>query len=128
MKLKDRMRASKTLYKQTETKLAPTDLSLMSCIPPGMTRAWTNNRFVVMIFDDVPTSHGPAIRVMVQAANALPIPNHWKTMQGIKNEVFGPETTAVEYYPAQSELMDTHNIYWMWIFPEGILPIPKLRG
>jgi hypothetical protein len=126
MKLKDRIKHSRALYKQPETKLVPTDLNLMTRIPPGMTRAWANNRFVVMIFDDAPTSQGPAIRVMVQAANALPIPNHWKTMQGIKNEVFGPETVAVEYYPAQSELLDTHNIYWMWIYPKGVLPIPIL--
>lgn len=126
MKLKDRIKHSRALYKQPETKLVPTDLNLMTRILPGMTRAWANNRFVVMIFDDAPTSHGPAIRVMVQAANALPIPNHWKTMQGIKNEVFGPETAAVEYYPAQSELLDTHNIYWMWIYPKGVLPIPIL--
>jgi len=36
-----------------------------------------------------------------------------------------PETTAVEYYPAKSELVDEANIYWLWIFPEGVLPIPK---
>ena len=32
------------------------------------------------------------------------------------------ETTAVEYYPAQSELIDDHNIYWLWIFPNDVLP------
>ena len=126
MKLKDRIRHSKALYKQEETKLVPMDYSHMTRVPPGMTRAYGNNRFVVMIFDDAPTSHGPAIRVMVQAANALPIPDHWKTMQRIKNEVFGEETVAVEYYPAMSQLLDIHNIYWMWIYPAGVLPVPIL--
>lgn len=126
MKLKDRIKYSKHLYRQTPTKLEQVDISKMHYCPPGMTRAWANNRYVIMIFDDSPTSHGPAIRVMVQAANALPIPNHWLEMQVIKNEVFGTETTAVEYYPAETELHNTHNIYWMWIYPSGVLPIPIL--
>jgi len=126
MKLKDRIRYTKGMYSQTETPFELQDLTTRKHIPPGMTRAYANNRFVVMIFDDSPTSHGPAIRVMVQAANALPIPDHWKTMQRIKNEVFGPETVAVEYYPAMSQLLDTHNIYWMWVYPAGVLPVPIL--
>jgi hypothetical protein len=45
-------------------------------------------------------------------------------MQRIKNEIFGPETWAVEYYPSQSKLQDIHNIYWLWIYPGEVLPIP----
>jgi hypothetical protein len=92
--------------------------------PKWMSRAFSNNRYVVMINDQAETTHGKAIRAMVQKHDDTPIINHWREMQSIKNEIFGEETTAVEYYPAESNLEDNHNIYWMWIFPNGVLPIP----
>lgn len=61
---------------------------------------------------------------MIQKHDDTPIQQHWATIQKIKNEIFGEETTAVEYYPAKSNLIDDHNIYWLWIFPDGALPIP----
>ena len=67
-----------------------------------------------------------AICVRVQKHDDLPIPNHWREMMNIKNEIFGEEATAVEYYPAKSKLQDLHNIYWFYIFPDGVLPIPIL--
>lgn len=92
--------------------------------PDWMTRAYRNNKYTVMVADQSPTTHGPAIRAMVQKHDDTPIINHWATLQRIKNEIFGKETTAVEYYPAQSELIDLHNIYWLWIFPADVLPKP----
>lgn len=94
-------------------------------VPKWMTRAFKNNRYIVMINDNCSTTHGNCIRAMVQKHNDTPILNHWSEMQKIKNELFGKETTAVEYYPKESELEDNHNIYWMFIFPDGILPIPN---
>ena len=79
---------------------------------------------MVMVYDKSRVTTGFAIRVMVQKHDDTPIFNHWKEMYKIKNEIFGEETTAIEYYPAKSELIDDHNIYWMWIFEEGVLPIP----
>lgn len=92
--------------------------------PHWMTRAFRNNVYTVMINDNSDTTHGRAIRAMVQKHNDMPFLNHWFEMQKIKNEIFGKEVTAVEYYPKESELENSHNIYWMWIFPEGVLPIP----
>jgi hypothetical protein len=79
-----------------------------------------------MVYNNSLVSTGTAIRVMVQKHNDTPIVNHWSEMQKIKNEIFGEETTAIEYYPAKSQLIDDHNIYWFWIFPEGVLPIPNV--
>lgn len=90
--------------------------------PPGMTRAFRNNKFTVMIYDNSPTTHGPATKALIQKHDDTPILNHWSTIQGIKNEIFGSETTAVEYYPAESALINRHNIYWIWIFPDDVLP------
>lgn len=43
----------------------------------------------------------------------------WRDFQRIKNEVAGPETEAVELFPAESRLYDTANQYWLWVFPPG---------
>lgn len=75
-----------------------------------------------MVWDNCRTTQGAATRAMVQNLSNTRIINHWSEMQKIKNEIFGEETVAVEYYPAQSKLVDNANIYWLWIFPEGVLP------
>jgi len=112
--------------KKPVTKFKELDLDNAKNIPKGMTRAFRNTRYTVMVYDNSPVSTGTATRVMIQKHNNTPILNHWSELQKIKNEIFGEETTAVEYYPAQSQLIDDYNIYWLWIFPEGLLPIPTL--
>ena len=88
-----------------------------------MTRAFSNNLYIVMIFDSTETNEGIiAQKAMVQQVDAKPIKNHWREMNRIKNELFGEEKTAIEYYPAKSRLIDEHDIYWLWIFEEGVLP------
>jgi len=62
---------------------------------------------------------------MVQRHDDAIFPNHWAEMQRIKNEIFGPESVAVQYFPATSNLIDRFNIYWMFIFEEGRIPIYK---
>ena len=123
---KDRQRRleAKKQFKQPVTNFQQIDLGLATFIPKGMTRAFKNTRYVVMVYDNSAVTTGTAIRVMVQKHNDTPILNHWSEMQKIKNEIFGEETIAVEYYPAKSQLIDDHNIYWFWIFPENVLPIP----
>lgn len=123
---KYRLTIADQLMKKPAGKLEQVDLEKadLSTIPGGMTRAFRNNRYTVMIFDNVLTTHGLAIKVMVQNHHNMPIQNHWSEMQRIKNEVFGEEVIAVEYYPKESQLLNTHNIYWFFIYPEGVLPIP----
>lgn len=120
---KERNKIARLLMKERETPFAAVDLNKIPH-PPWMTRCFRNNRYIVMIMDNCPTTHGPAIRAMVQNHANTPITNHWAEMQRIKNQIFGEEVTAIEYYPKQSELTDQANIYWMWIFPENVLPIP----
>lgn len=91
--------------------------------PDFATRAFSNNKYLVTVDDNSTTTHGPAIRAMVQKFDDTPILNHWSEMQKIKNELFGKETMAIEYYPAESQLRNTHNIYWLWIFPPGVIPM-----
>jgi hypothetical protein len=122
---KHRSKKAFELMKQKPIPFEQIDLSKCNFIPKGMTRAFKNNTYTVMIFDETSTTKGNAIKAMVQKHNNTPIFNHWSELQNIKNEIFGDETTAIEYYPPESKLVNLHNIYWLWIFPNNILPIPS---
>ena len=106
-------------------KLKPVDMHANDH-PEWMTRAFSNNRYVVMIGDnmkmDLAGKEIPAIKAMVQRHDNSPIKNHWAEMQSIKNELFGTDTTAIEYYPPESQLIDDFNIYWLWVIPQEYLP------
>ena len=112
--------------KKIKKRFKQINLTEQGYAPEGMTRAYSDMKYVVMVYDGFDTSHGKAIRVMVRNSNETPIEFHWQTMQMIKNDIFGKEVMAVEYYPKESELIDFKNIYWFWIFPEGVLPVPIL--
>jgi len=120
---RQRRLAAKKEFKKPVTKFSPIDIDKASFVPKGMTRAYRNTRYIVMVFDNHDTSHGHVIRVMVQKHDDTPITGHWSELQKIKNEIFGSETVAVEYYPKESQLLNDYNIYWLWIFPDGVLPI-----
>lgn len=38
----------------------------------------------------------------------------WSEKQRIKNELFGEEAQAIEFFPKQSELVDGANMYHLW--------------
>jgi len=120
---RQRRLAAKAEFKKPVTNFEEVDLSVVKFIPKGMTRAYRNTRFTVMVYDKSPVTTGTAIRIMVQKHDNTPILNHWKEMQNIKNEIFGEEVTAIEYYPSKSQLIDDYNIYWMWIYENGVLPL-----
>lgn len=120
---KQRKLVARKMFKKPITKFEEIDLREIDH-PRDMTRAYHNTRYMVMVFDDTPVTTGTAIKVMVQKHDNTPMIKHWSEMQRIKNEIFGEETVAIEYYPAESQLIDFHNIYWFWIFPDGLLPIP----
>jgi len=119
---RQRRLAAQKLLKLPEGKFEPIDMKAHPFVPPGMTRAFRNNRYTVMIYDNYPTDKSPVTLVLIQNHFDAPIVNHWSELQRIKNEIFGAETTAVEYYPAESELIDDKNIYWLVVFEDGVLP------
>jgi hypothetical protein len=40
----------------------------------------------------------------------------WRDLQAIKNWICGPETEAMEIYPAESRLVDSANQFHLWAF------------
>ena len=119
---KEQLKKAKKLLSKPKGEWYSIDLSKTKH-PEWMTRAFKNNRYVVMVADNTLMTDGSyATKIMVQRHDDSPIPNHWKELQSIKNELFGKEVTAIEYFPAESELADVSNIYWMFIIPNIIKP------
>lgn len=80
----------------------------------GLSRVYKNNQFIVLVFDRVLDRNGyRASKVMVQ--NNLNLPVGWKSLQTIKNQIFGREATGVQYLPPESELVDEANMYWFYV-------------
>jgi hypothetical protein len=75
-----------------------------------------------MIYANANTTHGRATQVLIQNHLDEPIKNHWAEIQRIKNELFGKEAMVIEYFPPESELVNQHNIYWIFIYPDGVVP------
>ena len=113
---------AKRLLKKPAGKLEPIDITTRNA-PSWMTRAYSNNRYVVMINDNASINGISAIKAMVQRHDDKPIPGHWRQLQNIKNELFGNEATAVEFYPPESSLEDVANIYWLWVIPQLKIPV-----
>ncbi len=105
----------KKLMKKPAGALWPVDLTTIPA-PHWMTHCYRSNRYTVMIDAKAQRNGKPAIKAMVKQHDGLPIKNHWREMQNIKNAIFGKEAEAVEFYPRESELTDVANIYWLWVF------------
>lgn len=43
----------------------------------------------------------------------------WAEKQQIKDELFGTNRTAIEVYPTEDRLVDTADVYHLWVFPKG---------
>jgi hypothetical protein len=44
----------------------------------------------------------------------------WWEMQRIKDELAGKEATAVEVYPPHAEIVDSADMYHIWVMPGGL--------
>lgn len=83
---------------------------------PEVPEVWENNIYVVHVARREDGSvESLSIRDRERSAR-----HDWRDLQRIKNDVAGPETEAVELYPAMSRLMDTANQWWLWVMPPGV--------
>jgi hypothetical protein len=78
---------------------------------------WRNDKYVVSVRRDAATGH--VVRLSVRRDDRRPV-RDWRDLQRIKNELAGPETEAVEIYPAESRLVDVANQTWLWVLPPGM--------
>ena len=88
--------------------------------PQGLTSIYRNNQFIVQVYCNFtdPITGEPCTKVMVRHNTGKPVVQ-WRHLQDIKNQIFGPETVAVQYLPPQSKLVDSANMYWFFIKNNG---------
>jgi hypothetical protein len=59
--------------------------------------------------------YGHGVHLSIERVDGSTI-RDWRDLQRIKNELAGPEWTAVEIFPRESELVDTSNQFHLWAF------------
>lgn len=56
----------------------------------------------------------------------------WREMQRIKDEIAGPDATAIEVYPPQAEVVDEADMFHIWVLrgklPFGLHRMPEPSG
>lgn len=77
-------------------------------------KVYKNNKYIVQAFIDVERKGRNYIKVMIRRSDSEPIYS-WQDMYRIKNEIFGEEVEAIQFFPKKSELVDVANLYWFWI-------------
>jgi hypothetical protein len=97
----------------------------MNRMPPHM-RGWAaemrlvwKNAVFCVLGRDVETSWGTVRHLMISSLSEdRPT---WPEAQRIKDDLAGPEATAVEVYPPSYEVVDDANAYHLWVLPH---PLP----
>jgi hypothetical protein len=71
-----------------------------------------------------PSSSGPYARhwgevdhAAIRNCSSTDVP--WAAKQRIKDELFGKDRVAVEVFPLADELVDSANMYHLWVMPAG---------
>ena len=87
--------------------------------------AYRNGVFSVLV-REVENGAGESVLHLAVTSLSQTRPTWWEA-QRIKNEICGPEATAVEVYPPQSEVVDGADMYHLWALP-GRLPFGLWRA
>jgi hypothetical protein len=84
----------------------------------GFKKCFVNNRYTVMVRQAKPDPiFGRVIHLSIRR-NDRSAARDWRDFQRIKNELVGPEVEAVEFFPAESRLVDAANQFHLWCFPD----------
>lgn len=124
--LRERARMEKQIARELAKKpmqweeLTPSQIHNI-CASAGLTqvpfRVVKNHLYSVQVFNRE-TEWGLFYKAMIRRHDSEPIHN-WKEIQKIKSEVFGPDYTALEVYPKESNKVDVANLYWIWVMADG---------
>ena len=74
--------------------------------------------YCVMI-RNIETEWGTVEHAIIRNAESTDI--CWSEKQRLKNEIFGHEAVAIEIFPKMSELVDSANMYHLWVMPDGFV-------
>lgn len=87
--------------------------------PCGLVAGYVNAIYSVQVFAAIKSPLGIVVPVGVRRHDTEPI-RKWHDMQRIKTELFGVDRVAVEVYPAEIDVSDAANMYWLWLLPAGV--------
>ena len=73
-----------------------------------------NNKYIVQVFNNVERKGVSYVKAMIRRSDSEPVYS-WQDIFRIKNEIFGEEVEAIQFFPKKSELVDVANLYWFWI-------------
>lgn len=80
-----------------------------------MDRGYTDGEYAVLVRTVESETFGPVLHAAIRNLLNTDIP--WRDKQRIKNELFGKERIAIEFFPKESELIDEAGMYHLWVFP-----------
>ena len=89
--------------------------------PAWCSRVFRNNRFHVLVEERYPAGKGDTARAMVVPHNGGRAVT-WRDLQDVKNEIFGQEALGAQYFPPESLLVDSANVYWLFVGGHVHLP------
>lgn len=81
-------------------------------------RVFVNNRYIVQVFTNKLRDFKLYDKILIRRFDSQPIYS-WQDLFRIKNEIFGPEVEAIQFFPPVSKLVDEANLYWLWIKVEN---------
>jgi len=96
-------------FQSNPQKLAKVIKDYPKCLP-GLRDVVSNELYWVRIYDN---------RLAIARWDGEVM--SWEELQGVKNEIWGEDTIAVEYYPQQDNVVNKRNTRHLWWFT-GILP------
>lgn len=77
-------------------------------------RIWKSNHYSVQFYKKERSYFGVLMdKLMIRRHDAEPI-REWHVLQKIKSEILGDEAMAIQVFPAESELVDVANMYWLF--------------
>lgn len=82
-----------------------------------MNRSYTYNGEYAAITREIDTEWGRVIHCAFRNKNGTEI--SWKEKQWLKDSLFGEDRVAIEVFPQKDRLVDTANMYHIWIFEKG---------
>lgn len=99
-----------------------------------MDRYWESDDGYTVSSRQIKTDWGTVEHVTIMRVNEEDGDIPWAVKQAIKEELFGPRTTAIEVFPTKKNLVDVMNVYHLWILPKdfklpfGIHPTRDTQG
>jgi hypothetical protein len=84
-----------------------------------MLDAFVNDMYSVQRYLNA-TAWGTVIQLSVRSHFGKVIP--WDDLQRIKSELAGPDSVAIEIFPAQADLVDEAPMRHLWVLPKKFVP------